>query len=108
MVNASRAWKYVMKRQLVVEEGAEGLTAAEQFYALAALFSHGQEQLPLQYLWSKICGITEKRQELCQTTTSSIVGMGIGMGDLLEQVTNTWKNIVFQEILFGVATRVLP
>jgi hypothetical protein len=36
MVNASRAWKYVKKRQLVVEEGTEGLTAAEQFYALTA------------------------------------------------------------------------
>jgi len=26
----------ITKRQLVVEEGAEGLTTAEQFYALAA------------------------------------------------------------------------
>ena len=26
----------IKKRQLVVEEGDEGLTAAEQFYALAA------------------------------------------------------------------------
>jgi hypothetical protein len=26
----------IKKRQLVVEEGADGLTAAEQFYALAA------------------------------------------------------------------------
>jgi hypothetical protein len=26
----------IKKRQLVIEEGGEGLTAAEQFYALAA------------------------------------------------------------------------
>lgn len=108
MVNASWAWKYVKKRQLVVEEGAEGLTAAEQFYVLAASFPHGQEQLSLSLLLSKICDINKKRQELSQTTTSSIIGLGIGMSDLLEQVTNTRKNIVFQEILFGVATSVLP
>ena len=32
----------IKKRQLVVEEGKEGLTAAEQFYALAASAPHRQ------------------------------------------------------------------
>src|SRR5438093_7580981 len=37
----------IKKRQLVVEEGDEGLTAAERFYSLAAYAPHRQVQLPL-------------------------------------------------------------
>src|SRR6266478_5637268 len=48
----------IKKRQMVVEEGAEGLTAAEQFYALAASSPHSQGQLPLHDLLSKICDKT--------------------------------------------------
>ena len=46
------------KRQLVVEEGDEGLTAAEQFYALAASLLHQQAQLASHRLHTKICDTT--------------------------------------------------
>jgi len=45
----------IKKRQMVVAEGEEGLTAAEQFYSLAASSLHRQGQLLLQHLLSKIC-----------------------------------------------------
>ena len=43
------------KRQLVLEEGCEGLTAAEPFYALAASSLHRQGQLTVHHLHTKIC-----------------------------------------------------
>jgi hypothetical protein len=46
------------KRQLVVEEGDEAFTPAEQFYALAAQSLHRQGQPPLHDLLSKICNTT--------------------------------------------------
>jgi hypothetical protein len=46
------------KRQLIVEAGAEGLTAAEPFSSLAASSPHGQGQLPLHDLPSNICDTT--------------------------------------------------
>ena len=42
-------------RQLVVEEGDEGLTAAELFYSLAAYSPHRLGQLPSNRLHTKIC-----------------------------------------------------
>ena len=45
----------IKKGQMVVEEGAEGLTPAEQFYALAASSSHRPGQLPASHLHTKIC-----------------------------------------------------
>jgi hypothetical protein len=45
------------KGQLVVEEGENALTAAEQFYALAASSPLRQGQLSLHDLLSKICDI---------------------------------------------------
>jgi hypothetical protein len=45
------------KRQLVVEAGDEGLTAAEQFYALAASSPHQQGQLASNRRHTKICDI---------------------------------------------------
>src|SRR5262249_4862866 len=42
------------KRQRVVEAGAEGLTAAEQFYALAASSHHGPGRLPRSNLLSNM------------------------------------------------------
>ena len=44
---------------MVVEAGEEGLTAAEQFYSLAASSPHRQGQLPLHDLLSKICDKTQ-------------------------------------------------
>jgi hypothetical protein len=43
------------KRQLMVEAGAEGLSAAEQFYALAVSSLHRPGPLPLHDLLGKIC-----------------------------------------------------
>jgi putative transposase len=43
------------RRQLVVEEGDEGLTAAALFYSLAASSPHSQGPLSLHNLPSKIC-----------------------------------------------------
>jgi putative transposase len=43
------------KRQLMVEEGDEGLTAAAQFYALAASSPHQQGELASHRLHTKIC-----------------------------------------------------
>jgi putative transposase len=43
------------KRQLVAEEGSEGLTAAEPFSARAASSPHQQGQLPSHRLHTKIC-----------------------------------------------------
>lgn len=43
------------KKLLVVKEGAESLTAAEQFYALAASSPYREGQLPFESLLSKTC-----------------------------------------------------
>ena len=48
----------IKKRQLVGEEGNEGLPAAELFYSLAASSLHRQGPLPLHDLLSKICDTT--------------------------------------------------
>jgi putative transposase len=48
----------IKKKQRRVEAEGEGLTAAEQFYALAASSPHSQGQLPLHDLLSKICDKT--------------------------------------------------
>jgi putative transposase len=45
-------------RPLMVAAGDEGLTAADQFYSLAASSPHRQGQLPLHDLPSKICDTT--------------------------------------------------
>jgi len=45
----------IKKRQLRVEAGDEGLTAAELFYSLAASSPRRQEQLPLHDFPRKIC-----------------------------------------------------
>jgi hypothetical protein len=47
----------IKKKQMVVERGEEGLTAAEQFYSLAASSLHRQGQLSLHDLLSRICDI---------------------------------------------------
>ena len=49
----------IKKRQLVVQEGNVGLTAAEQFYGWPPNPLHRQEQLPLPSLLSKICDKTD-------------------------------------------------
>jgi len=43
------------RRQLGVEEGDEGLTAAEPFYALAASSPHQQGELASPRLHTKLC-----------------------------------------------------
>src|SRR5207253_7064990 len=48
----------IKKRQLMVEEGDEGRTAAARFYSLAAACPHRQGHLPLHDLLSKICDTT--------------------------------------------------
>jgi hypothetical protein len=48
----------IQKRQMVIEAGDEGLTAAEQFYSLAASSPHGQGELALKRLHTKICDKT--------------------------------------------------
>ena len=48
----------IKQRQLVVEEGTEGLTAAELFYALAASSPYRQGPRPLHDPLSKICDTT--------------------------------------------------
>ena len=48
----------IKKKQLLVEAGDAGLTAAEPFDALAASFPHRQGQLPLHDLLRKICDAT--------------------------------------------------
>jgi len=48
----------IKKKQMMGEAGAEGLTAAEQFYALAAQSPHRQGLLPFHDLLSKICDRT--------------------------------------------------
>jgi putative transposase len=45
----------IKKRQMVVEAGDEGRTAAELFYVLAAQSLHRPGQLPLHDVLSKIC-----------------------------------------------------
>jgi putative transposase len=50
----------IRKKQMVVEAGEEGLTAAEQFYALAASSPHRQGLLPFHDLLSKICDRTAR------------------------------------------------
>src|SRR6266704_3700071 len=48
-----------MLRKGQLEDGVEqGLTTAEQFYAMAAQSPHGRGQLPLQHLLHKICDRT--------------------------------------------------
>jgi transposase-like protein len=49
------------QRQMRVEAGDEGRTAAARFYALAASSPHSQGQLPLHDLLRKICDITPRR-----------------------------------------------
>jgi hypothetical protein len=50
------ARRLMMKqRPMMIEAGAEGLTVAEPFYALAASSLHRPGQLPLHDLLSKIC-----------------------------------------------------
>jgi len=48
----------IKKRQMRVEAGDEGRTAAELFYSLAASSLHRQGPLPLHDLLSKICDTT--------------------------------------------------
>jgi len=48
----------IKKKQMVLEAGDEGLTAAELFYSLAASSPHRQGQLPLHDHLSKICDTT--------------------------------------------------
>jgi hypothetical protein len=68
------------KRQL--EDGVEqGLTVAEQFYALAASSPHGQGQLPLQLLLSTICYRTISCQ--CRFQVPSVRMSLIGENDHL-------------------------
>src|SRR5882724_4748875 len=50
----------IRKKQMMVEAGEEGLTAAEQFYSLAASSPHRQGQLPRHDLLSKICDKTPR------------------------------------------------
>ena len=45
----------IKKRQMVVQEGDEGLITAEQFYSMAASSLHRPGQLPLHDLLSTIC-----------------------------------------------------
>jgi hypothetical protein len=45
----------IKKKQMMVEAGDEGFTAAKQFYALAASSPHRQGLLPLHDLLSKLC-----------------------------------------------------
>jgi hypothetical protein len=52
------------KQQLMVEAGDKGLTAAEQFYALAASSPHGRGPPPLYSPLSKIC---EEPSAVCRT-----------------------------------------
>ena len=53
------------KKQMVMEAGAEGLTAAEQFSSLAASSPHRQGQLPHHDLLSKICDKTSPATRPC-------------------------------------------
>jgi hypothetical protein len=48
----------IKKKQMVLEAGDEGLTAAELFYSLVASSPHRQGQLPLHNHLSKICDTT--------------------------------------------------
>jgi hypothetical protein len=50
----------IKKKQMVLEAGDEGLTAAELFYSLAAQSPHRQGQLPLHDHLSKICDTTPR------------------------------------------------
>jgi len=61
-------WYDMLKqRQLVVEEGDEDLTAAAQFYALAASSPHRPSQLTSNYLSTKMRDRTPMLRE--STTT---------------------------------------
>jgi len=51
----------IKKKQLRIETGDEGLTAAELFYSLAAYSPHRQGELPLHDLRRKICDTTTLR-----------------------------------------------
>jgi len=66
----------IKKRQLVVEEGDEGLTAAELFYALAASSPHRPGQLPLHDLRSKICDTALVRAACVSTPAISARACG--------------------------------
>src|SRR5882762_2900217 len=61
----------IRKKQLVVEAGEEGLTAAEQFYSLAASSPPRHGQLPRHDLLSKICDKTPRSAQPAAPRTRS-------------------------------------
>jgi hypothetical protein len=62
----------IKKRQMKVEAEAEGLTAAAQFYSLAAQALHGPGPLPLHGLLTKIRDTTYGSPQLSGAGTLTL------------------------------------